>query len=366
LFCTYASQRGSYLIDRELYLPKFWVTDPGLRRSARIPEELPYRAVAELAGALVARAIAARVPARWVAANGSVIDPRLRQFFEKSRMWFVIGVATGEPLPMGDRRDRHSPETVAGLLAPDAWFAQSAPQARPWSAHEWARLRMPTGRGDPVRWLLLRRDPGTGENLHSYLCQAGPAVTLPELVDVALLLERNRYVLAAACTGAGLDEYEVRRWTGWYRYTTLALAAHNCLELAGARAEPPDQVSIPSARTPQRRPVPQAPPVPPVPSQRVRLRDEPPPSAARIATYPPTDKEEPCQNPRSSPVPNPLPSPVPNMPPNPLVGRQSRPNVRCASRYDTTSSCARATAPPRRVSSPWSAFRNGRRPGSGH
>ena len=24
----------------------------------------------------------------------------------------------------------------------------------------------------------------------------------------------------------GLDEYEVRRWTGWYRHTTLALLVH--------------------------------------------------------------------------------------------------------------------------------------------
>ena len=27
----------------------------------------------------------------------------------------------------------------------------------------------------------------------------------------------------------GLDQYEVRRWDGWYRHITLAMLAHACL-----------------------------------------------------------------------------------------------------------------------------------------
>ena len=27
----------------------------------------------------------------------------------------------------------------------------------------------------------------------------------------------------------GLDQYEVRRWEGWYRHITLAMLAHACL-----------------------------------------------------------------------------------------------------------------------------------------
>ncbi len=27
----------------------------------------------------------------------------------------------------------------------------------------------------------------------------------------------------------GLDQYEVRRWDGWYRHITLAMPAHACL-----------------------------------------------------------------------------------------------------------------------------------------
>lgn len=323
LFCTYVSARGNFLVDRELFLPNSWLADRGLRRSARIPEELPYRSVPELAGAMVARAIAAQVPARWVAAGAAVIDEKLRRFLEKSRMWFVIGAATGERLPVvvGDRRGRHSAEALAAMVAADAWVTHAG-GTRAWHSYEWARLRLPVGPGSPPRWLLLRRDAGTGEHLQAYLCQSGPATTLSELVDIALLLERNRYVLAAACTGAGLDEYEVRRWTGWYRYTTLALAAHNCLELAGPRTDAADQVSIPAARTPHQRPRPPSPP-----------------------GRGPTDTEEDTC---------------------PSQDRPNGPSVPCASRCGSTSSFATGTAPRRRGSSPFPASRNGRRPGWAH
>jgi SRSO17 transposase len=34
----------------------------------------------------------------------------------------------------------------------------------------------------------------------------------------------------------GLDHYEVRRWTSWYRHITLALLAHAYLTVTRARA----------------------------------------------------------------------------------------------------------------------------------
>ena len=33
----------------------------------------------------------------------------------------------------------------------------------------------------------------------------------------------------------GLDQYEVRKWDGWYRHITLAMLAHACLRRQAAR-----------------------------------------------------------------------------------------------------------------------------------
>ncbi len=45
---------------------------------------------------------------------------------------------------------------------------------------------------------------------------------------------RLRIAFEEAKGEVGLDEYEVRSWTGWYRHITLALLAHAFL--AGIRA----------------------------------------------------------------------------------------------------------------------------------
>jgi SRSO17 transposase len=40
----------------------------------------------------------------------------------------------------------------------------------------------------------------------------------------------------------GLDHYEVRRWSGWYRHITLALLAHAFMAVTRARASSPERV----------------------------------------------------------------------------------------------------------------------------
>jgi SRSO17 transposase len=42
----------------------------------------------------------------------------------------------------------------------------------------------------------------------------------------------------AAKQEAGLDEYEVRSWRGWYRHITLSLLAHAFLAATRASAQP--------------------------------------------------------------------------------------------------------------------------------
>ena len=34
----------------------------------------------------------------------------------------------------------------------------------------------------------------------------------------------------------GLDQYEVRKWDGWYRHITLAMLAHACLAVVRQQA----------------------------------------------------------------------------------------------------------------------------------
>ena len=89
-------------------------------------------------------------------------------------------------------------------------------------------LREP-GKG---HWLLARRSIAKPDELAYYVCFVcfGPAGTTPEeLVRVAGTRWTIEECFEQAKGEVGLDQYEVRRWDGWYRHITLAMLAHTYL-----------------------------------------------------------------------------------------------------------------------------------------
>jgi SRSO17 transposase len=76
---TSAAPQGQVVLDRELYLPREWADDAQRRREAGVPEELRFATKPQLAQRMLARALAAGVPAAWVTGDSSSGgDRRLR------------------------------------------------------------------------------------------------------------------------------------------------------------------------------------------------------------------------------------------------------------------------------------------------
>jgi hypothetical protein len=69
VFLAYATSKGRTLIDRELYLPKSWTADRDRCRAADVPDTVEFATKTVLAQAMLARALAAGVPAAWVSAD---------------------------------------------------------------------------------------------------------------------------------------------------------------------------------------------------------------------------------------------------------------------------------------------------------
>jgi SRSO17 transposase len=69
VFLSYVSAKGHTRIDRELYLPKEWIDDPGRRREAGIPEAIVFRTKCELAQQMIERLWKAKIPFDWVVAG---------------------------------------------------------------------------------------------------------------------------------------------------------------------------------------------------------------------------------------------------------------------------------------------------------
>ena len=83
----------------------------------------------------------------------------------------------------------------------------------------------PFGEPDKGYWLLARRSVAKPEELACYVCFGPAEATLEELVRAAGMRWAIGESFEEAKGEVGLDQYEVRRWLGWYRHITLALLA---------------------------------------------------------------------------------------------------------------------------------------------
>ena len=74
--------------------------------------------------------------------------------------------------------------------------------------------------------LLIRRSLAEPDKLAFYLTLAPASTSLAALVRVAGTRWAVEACFEAAKGEVGLDQYEVRSWTGWHRHVTLAMLAH--------------------------------------------------------------------------------------------------------------------------------------------
>lgn len=241
VFLAYASPRGRTFLDRELYLPREWAEDPERRQEAGVPEDVAFATKPELARRMLERALAAGVPAAWV--TGDEVygkDRRLRRWLESQQQPFVLAIAANEPLWVEwDQGPQQVPvATVAARLTEACWDRISAgngakgPRLYDWAWVPLSRLPEP----EWGHWLLVRRSVAKPEELAYYVVFGAAGTTLPEAVQVAGTRWAVEETIETSKGEVGLDQYEVRHWTPWYRYITLAMLAHAYLCVLRAHA----------------------------------------------------------------------------------------------------------------------------------
>ncbi|HYU86865.1 MAG TPA: IS701 family transposase [Kribbellaceae bacterium] len=237
VFLAYAAPAGRALIDRELYLPRSWTEDRSRCVRAGIPETVTFAAKPALATTMVGRALDAGVPASWVIADEAYgADPMLRAALDQRRIGYVLAVAGHQPIRLGN--GTACADAFAGRAPDRAWkrlAAGSGEHERP--TFEWAMATLPGSRPDRPRALLIRRSRAGDRAPAFYLC-AGPAgARIDTLAAVATTGSATEDYLRRARTEAGLDQYQVRRYGGWYRHITLAMVAHAYLAVTAAAAQ---------------------------------------------------------------------------------------------------------------------------------
>jgi SRSO17 transposase len=248
VFLGDASALGHALLDRELYLPKEWTDDRERCRQAGIPEDRRFATTPQLAQQLLARAFTAGVPAQWVTGD-SVYgnDRRLRMWLEAQPQAYVLAVSGREYVWLGGRQ--RQVKTLLAALSEAGWTRLSAgegPKGLRWYDWRWLPVAEPL-EPDWRRWLLVRRRVSAPTDLTASVVFAPQETTLEAVVRVAGSRWTIEQLFEAAKGEVGLDHYEVRSWTGWYRHMTLAMWALALLAVlrAGAVAVDAFKKSLP-------------------------------------------------------------------------------------------------------------------------
>jgi SRSO17 transposase len=223
VFLAYASRHGHALLDRALYLPENWAHDPPRRAAAGVPATVVFATKPKLGRAMLKRAFAAGVPCAWVVGDSVYgADYALRRVIEQHGRGYVMMVTSAQRLgfkPVADWLEDVPARAWRRLSAGDG--------AKGPRLYDWAYLpyRSDTAPGWQ-KGLLIRRKIKKPAEFTFYLTLAPVGTTLAELVRVAGTRWTVEACFEAAKGEVGLDQYEVRSWTGWHRHITLAMLAH--------------------------------------------------------------------------------------------------------------------------------------------
>jgi SRSO17 transposase len=232
VFLAYASRHGHALIDRALYLPETWAGDAARRAEAGVPESVGFATKPKLGQAMLARAFAAGVPCRWVVGDsvyGS--DHQTRRLIEAHGRGYVLTVTSAQRLGLKPVADWLEDVPAKGWKRLSAGDGAKGPRL-----YDWAYL--PYGRPPPgwTSGLLIRRRTGRPHQFTFYLTWAPADTSLATLVRVAGKRWTVETCFEEAKGETGLDQYEVRSWTGWHRHITLSLLAHAYLTVVRQHA----------------------------------------------------------------------------------------------------------------------------------
>jgi SRSO17 transposase len=246
VFATYVSRHGHAFIDRALYLPKTWTDDLQRLAAAHVPAGTGFSTKPQLARAMIERAIAARLPFAWVAADSVYGVADIEMMLRRAGKGYVLGVTGKHHFDSWGKEPMAGPAyEIAAARAGSSWKRLSAGQGTKGPRlHDWTYIELADldaaefydgADGTWTRGLLVRRNIADGDlAFFSTWCPAG--TTIDTLVGV----EGRRWAIEDSFETAknelGLDHNETRSWHGWHSHVSLVMLAFAMMAVIRHRA----------------------------------------------------------------------------------------------------------------------------------
>ncbi|MGC1582801.1 MAG: IS701 family transposase [Candidatus Acidiferrales bacterium] len=236
VFASYVSHHGHAFIDRALYLPKEWTDDRARLKAAHVPETVGFATKPQIARRMIARAIAAKVPFCFVAADSVYGTGDIEAVLRKAGKGYVLGVASNHVFRSWGKKQLigGTAAKIAQNLPKNAWRRLSAGEGTKGPRlHDWAYLELAdldavqynsALTGEWTRGLLIRRNIADSDlAFFSTWCPKG--APMEKLVSVEGCRWAIEDSFEAAKNELGLDHNETRSWHGWHRHVSLVMLA---------------------------------------------------------------------------------------------------------------------------------------------
>jgi SRSO17 transposase len=246
IYMGYASRKEHALVDVRLYLPKEWAKDKARRKKCGVPKEIRYRTRHELALEML-ETHGKNLPHKWIAGDDEMgRSGRFRRDLRALDEQYLLDVPSNTnirdlqaPCPAYGGRGRLPKQPFQRV---DAWRDSLNKDA-------WTQIDVRNGEKGPLvleivkRRILARTERSCGEATEEllvvtrsldennkmkydyHLSNAHPDTPLEELARVVKAEHRVEDCIKRAKSEAGLSDYEVRTWAGWYHHQTLSLIA---------------------------------------------------------------------------------------------------------------------------------------------
>jgi SRSO17 transposase len=244
VYAIWATSRGAAFMDRRLYLPQSWTSDPGRMREAGVPDDVGFATKPVLGTQMITGVLAAGYRPGYV--TGDEVygrSPDLRNYLHAEHVPYVMAIARTDPV-VTKAADRRAIDLAVDPRMP--WERISAGEGingPRWYLWAWVEIEPPPGCQGCFS-LLIRQslEPNAKTGKPDFEFYRAYAPTPVRLVDFVRVAGTRWAVEEGFQTGkelAGLDQHQVRKWTSWQRWTILCMLAHALLTVITANQGPP-------------------------------------------------------------------------------------------------------------------------------
>lgn len=254
VYLGYANPQHASLIDYRLYLPEAWIVDEARRQKCGVPKDILFQTKAQLGLEMIRAFKASRLPFGFLCMDCHYGEqPWLLKTLTDEGICYMADIPADTPiflsrptteiperkghrgrLPTHERLVEGEPPPIevrafAETLTESDWTRQYVRETeRGWLIADFAAFRVWHSVDNlPFQavWLVLRRpvgDKGAIRFAFSNSPQETPLTRLAQMQSRRYWVER---ALEDAKGEAGLDQYQVRGWTGWHHHMTMTLLA---------------------------------------------------------------------------------------------------------------------------------------------